>query len=78
MLLIKHLDHMSTISVPLSADLEKSLNALVKSGYGSNKADVIRRALRKVTEEETIEKILRAQKEPSLKGNLRELANKFK
>ncbi len=69
---------MSTISVPLSADLEKTLNYLVESGYGSNKADVVRRAIKIVHEEEVIQKILKAQKEPSLKGDLRELAKKFK
>ena len=69
---------MSTISVPLSADLENTLNYLVESGYGSNKADVVRRAIKIVHEEEVIQKILKAQKEPSLKGDLRELAKKFK
>ena len=64
---------MSTISVPLSAELENSLNSLVESGYGSNKADVIRRALKKADEDEAVNRILRAEQEPSLKGDLREL-----
>jgi len=73
---------MTTISVPLPAHLEEKLNNLVKSGYGSNKADVVRRAITRVSEEEAIEMVLRAQKEISLgrglKGDLRELAKKLK
>lgn len=69
---------MSTISVPLSAELENSLNSLVESGYGSNKADVIRRALKKADEDEAVNRILRAEQEPSLKGDLRELMKVIK
>ena len=68
---------MTTISVPLSPHLEEELNKLVASGYGSNKADVVRRAITRVSEEEAVELILRAQKEVSLHGDLRELAKKF-
>lgn len=67
---------MSTVSVPLTPELEKSVKALVESGYGSNKADVIRRALKRAAEEAAVEKVLRAMGEPSLKGNLRTLAQK--
>ncbi len=69
---------MSTISVPLSPHLEEELNKLVQSGYGSNKADVVRRALTRVAEDEAVEAVLRAQKEESLYGDLRDLAKKFK
>ncbi len=73
---------MSTISVPLSPELEKELNNLIESGYGSNKADVVRRAIKRVAEDEALEVLLRAQKEISLglglKGDLRELAKKLK
>lgn len=69
---------MSTISISLSSHLEKELNDLVKSGYGSNKADVIRRAIARVSEDEAIETVLRASKEVGLHGDLRELAKKFK
>lgn len=69
---------MSTISVPLSPHLEEELNKLVASGYGSNKADVVRRAITKISEEEAVATVLRAQKEESLYGDLRELAKKFK
>ncbi len=69
---------MSTISVPLSPHLEEELNKLVQSGYGSNKADVVRRAITKISEDEAVATVLRAQKEESLYGDLRELAKKFK
>lgn len=73
---------MTTISVPLSPQLEEQLDNLVKSGYGSNKADVVRRALTRVSEDEAVQTVLRAKKEISeglgLSGDLRELAKKFK
>lgn len=73
---------MTTISVPLPAHLEEKLNNLVKSGYGSNKADVVRRAITRISEDEAVEMVLRAQKEialgKGLSGDLRELAKKIK
>jgi Arc/MetJ-type ribon-helix-helix transcriptional regulator len=73
---------MSTISVPLPIELEKELNNLVKSGYGSNKADVVRRALKQASEEEAIQNILIAQKEIAmgrgLSGDLKKLAKMIK
>ena len=73
---------MTTISVPLPAHLELVVNNLVKSGCGSNKADVIRRAITRLSEEEAVETVLRAEREigegKGLRGDLRELAKKFK
>ncbi|MCF7834406.1 MAG: hypothetical protein K9L98_03955 [Candidatus Pacebacteria bacterium] len=73
---------MSTISVPLTMELEKSLNNLVESGYGSNKADVIRRALKMASEEEAVRQVLLAEQEISmgkgLKGDARNLMKKIK
>jgi len=73
---------MTTISVPLPADLEVKLNNLVESGYGSNKADVVRRAINSVAEEEAIQSILNAQKEiamgKGLSGDLRKLSKLIK
>ncbi|MDB5264539.1 MAG: hypothetical protein JWN64_110 [Parcubacteria group bacterium] len=54
---------MATISVPLTAELQESLDALVANGAGSNKADVMRRALAWFAEEEAIEAVLRAERE---------------
>ena len=69
---------MSTISVPLPANLEAFIDRMVKSGEAANKADVVRKALRRMSDEEAVEAILRAQKEPNLKGDLDALARKFK
>ena len=68
---------MTTISVPLKAAEEKDLQFLLDSDYGSNKVDVIRRALRQASEEEAIQRVLRAERELTLgkgvKGDLRKL-----
>lgn len=69
---------MSTISVPLPANLEEFVNRMVKSGNAANKADVVRKALRRMSDEEAVEAILRAEREPTLRGDLVELARKFK
>jgi Arc/MetJ-type ribon-helix-helix transcriptional regulator len=69
---------MTTISVPLSHQMAKELNNLVKIGVGSNKADVVRRAIRRFLEEEAVLTVLRAEREPSLRGDLRALAKKIK
>lgn len=65
---------MTTISVPLSADLLHHLEDLIKNGKASNKADAVRRALKFYIEQEAVEDVLRASKEPRLKGNLHDLA----
>lgn len=68
---------MTTISVPISAKLEESIKGLIESGYGSNKADVVRRAIAHIAEEEAVQTVLNAMKEPTLRGDLRELAKNF-
>jgi len=73
---------MSTVSVPLNSKLELSLDYLVKSGVANNRAAVMRKALTRLTEEEAIEVVLRAEREISkgkgLRGDLRTLMKKFK
>ncbi|MCC6639342.1 hypothetical protein IT409_02170 [Candidatus Falkowbacteria bacterium] len=68
---------MSTISVPLKPELEKGLERLIKQGYGSNKADVLRRALEKLIEDEAIQAVLISEQEARegkiLRGDLRKL-----
>ncbi len=68
---------MSTISVPLNAKLEISLNNLVKAGLG-NKAEVMRKALERLSEEEAVGAVLRAEREPTLRGDLKDLMKKIK
>ena len=69
---------MTTISVPITSKLEESINTLIENGYGSNKADVVRRAITRLAEEEALQTVLKAQREVGLRGDLRELAKKFK
>ena len=73
---------MSTISVPLPANLEAFIDRMVKSGNAANKADVVRKALRRMSDEEAVEAILMAEKEiadgKGLRGDFKELAKRFK
>ena len=68
---------MSTLSVPLNKNLEDIVNSFVKKGYASNKAEVMRKALIFLAEEEAVQDVLRAEKEPTLSGDLRELMKKI-
>ena len=69
---------MTTLSVPLSKDLEEIVNSLVKKGYAPNKAEVMRKALIFLAEEEAVQDVLRAEKELTegkiLRGDLRKIA----
>ncbi len=73
---------MSTISVPLTPELEEFINRQVKSGKSANKAHVVRYALQRYSEDEAIEAILQAKEEISsgkgLSGDLRELVKKIR
>ena len=69
---------MTTISVPLTDDQYHRLMELLAQGVGANKADVLRKALDKLADDQAVESVLRASKEPSLDGDLDELIKKFK
>ncbi len=69
--------NMTTLSVPLTEDLLKGVNHLVKQGVASNKAEVVRQALKKYLEEQAVEAVLKATNEPNLKGDLDSLAKKL-
>jgi Arc/MetJ-type ribon-helix-helix transcriptional regulator len=72
---------MSTISVPLTPELESALNRLVKSGVAETKAGVMRRALKKMSDEEAINDILEAQQEARegklIRGDIRKIIAKM-
>lgn len=68
---------MSTLSVPLNKDLEEIVASFIKKGYAPNKAEVMRKALIFLAEEEAVQDVLRAEKEPILRGDLKELIKKF-
>ena len=69
---------MSTLSVPITPKLEEFINDQVKSGRAANKADVVRRALVALTEEEAIREVLKAAREPIIRGDIRKLMKKFR
>jgi len=66
---------MSTLSVPLSAELEGFVNDMVRRGEAANKADVVRRALVRMAEDEAVNAVLRSEQEARegklFRGNLR-------
>ena len=68
---------MATISVLLSPELQERLDSLVADGVGSNRADVMRRALSKLSEDEAVRVVLEAEKEPVIRGDIRELLKKM-
>jgi len=73
---------MSTLSVPLTPELENFINNQIKIGKFENKASVVRRALRIMSEEEAINAVLEASREIKngkgvlLRGNLKKFINK--
>ena len=69
---------MTTISVPITSDMFEFIKDQIKSGRAANKADVMRKALNRLREEEAIQSVLKAEQEPTLKGSLPELAKKFR
>lgn len=69
---------MSTISVPLTAALEGQLEELISQGYAASKAEVMRKALMKASEDEAVRAVLEAERDPRiLRGDLRTLAKRF-
>ena len=72
---------MSTLSVPLTRDMEDIVNSFVKRGYASNKAEVMRKALVFLAEEEAIQDVLKAEKEllegKILRGDIRKIMAKM-
>jgi Arc/MetJ-type ribon-helix-helix transcriptional regulator len=68
---------MTTLSVPLPSHLEELVKKLAKQ-RGSNKAEVVRHALELLAEEEAVMAVLKAEQEPILRGNLKDLVKKIK
>lgn len=68
---------MSTLSVPLTAQLEEFVQRMVRRGSAATKADVVRRALTRYAEEEAILSVLRSEQEikegKAIKGDLKKI-----
>ena len=73
---------MSTLSVPLTPELEAFINAQVKSGKSANKAAVVRYAIQRLSEEEAVQAVLDSERDIRegryFRGDLREILKKFK
>ncbi len=71
---------MTTISIPITTEQEKFIRSYIKDGKADNKAQVVRRALTQLAEEEAIRSVLMAEIEikdgKGLRGDLRKLARK--
>lgn len=68
---------MSTVCVPLDENQIRHLKRLLEEGVATNKADLMRKAFDKFVENQAVESVLKAMKEPSLEGDLDELAERF-
>lgn len=72
---------MSTLSVPISPDLEMFIARMIRDGVASNKADVVRKALKKYAEDQAVEEVLLAEQEANdgkiLRGDLKDLVKKM-
>lgn len=68
---------MSTLSVPLTSELEATVARLVKNGFAETKAEVVRRAITRLAEDEAVNAVLMSQKEARegkvFEGDLRKL-----
>lgn len=68
---------MSTLSVPLTSTLEAAISRLVRNGFAETKAEVARRAITRLVEEEAINAVLQSQQEAKegklFEGDLRSL-----
>ncbi len=73
---------MTTITIPITAELNNFINSQVRLGEASSKADLVRRAIQNMKEDVFIRQILDAKAEAKagklLKGNLDELSKGFK
>lgn len=72
---------MATITVPLTPELTAFIDSQLKLGHAKSKAELVRRALQKMKEDEFIKTILHAKHELAsgmgLSGDLDELVKGF-
>lgn len=68
---------MSILSVSLPPELEKFIESEIDSGEFESKAQVVKKALKKLQEDSTVARILKAEEEikngKGLRGDLKEL-----
>jgi len=80
-ILLHHHTIMTTISVPITGEQEKFIDDFVKSGKAANKAHAVRYAIQRLSEEEAVESVLRAEQDVKegrvFYGDLDKLAKKM-
>lgn len=73
---------MATLSVPLPAHLEHFIQHMVKQGFASNKAEVVRQALAHYAEQQLVEGVLRARQEfkegKEVRGDVRKILQRMR
>lgn len=73
---------MSTLSVPLTPELESFINFQVKLGKAPTKAAVVRQAILRFSEEEAIQAVLDSERDVRegkiFRGDLLEIAKKLR
>ena len=67
---------MTTLSIPLSTELAQFVEQTIKE-TGQTRADIVRQALKLYAEEQAVRKVLLAQAEPTLEGELDNLLEKI-
>lgn len=72
---------MSTLSIPLPPNLEEFVDHSVKNGFAPTKAEVVRKAIRRLAEEQAVNDVLEAQREVKegkiLRGDINDLLKKI-
>ncbi len=72
---------MTVITVPVSKEQEEFVSSMISRGYAPNKAEVVRRALRLLAEEEAVASVVKAEQEAregkALRGDVRWLVKKI-
>jgi putative addiction module CopG family antidote len=73
---------MSTLSVPLPSELEHFIKEMIQSGYATNKADVVRKALLQLRENEAIRHVFEAERDIKegriFSGDIRSIMKKYR
>jgi Arc/MetJ-type ribon-helix-helix transcriptional regulator len=73
---------MSTITIPISGELEEFIKSEIKAGTSETKVHVVRYALKRLQEERAIARLQEAEQDIKdgrvFKGNLRALLKKVK
>ena len=68
---------MPTVSVPLSGQTIEEMQQAIAQGFGSNKADLARKAIEKYLEDLAVLAVLQAETETPIKGDLDQILQKI-